>query len=157
MKKTPKSRTEAILMDTKKNTSRHLVSEEKLQMDMVTAFSDKFPEKRGRLFATFQNPTPEQHGLWLSKGMVKGVADLIYIDNNCHIVGIEVKDPEKRHHKKTVIDQANWLLNCCHCGYFCTSVEMFWEIINGGKGIDPKKVLKFVEKVSTIQFKRLSL
>jgi len=157
MKKIPENRAEAISMSAKKTDRRQLGSEEKLQMDIVTAFSAKFPEKRGRLFATFQNPTPEQHGLWLSKGMVKGVSDLIYTDEQRRQVGIEVKDPEKRHHKKTVIDQANWLINCCYRGYFCTSVDMFWTIINGGKGIDPKKVLKFMEKVSTIQFKRLSL
>lgn len=157
MKKTPTNRQEAITMNLKKTKSRQIGSEERLQMDMATSFSEKFPEKRGRLFATFQNPTPEQHGLWLSKGLVKGIADLIYIDDNYRIIGIEVKHPGKEHHKKTVIDQANWLINCCHRGYFCTSVYMFWDIINGGEGIDPRKVLKFMEKVSTIRFKVLDL
>jgi len=157
MRRTPKNRQEAIALREKKSKSRQIGSEERLQMDIVTSFASKYPNKRGRLFATFQNPTPEQHGLWLSKGMVKGVADLLYIDDHYRIIGIEVKHPEKDHHKKTVIDQAKWLQNCCYRGYFCTSVDMFWDIINDGDGIEPEKVLKFVEKASTIRFKMLSL
>jgi len=157
MKRTPTNRAEAISLVKKKSKSRSLGSEEKLQMDIVTSFANRLPGKRGRLFATFQNPTLEQHGLWLSKGLVKGVADLIYIDDKYRIIGIEVKHPAKEHHKKTVIDQANWLQNCCHKGYFCTSVDMLWDIINGKEGISPMKVLKFVEKVSTIRFKVLDL
>jgi len=157
MKRTPKSKTEAIALMQRFQKSRETGTEEKLQMEIVMSFSEKLPEKRGRLFATFQNPTKEQHGLWVSKGMVKGVADLIYIDEDFHIIGIEVKHPEMEHHRDTVKDQAIWLSENCYRGYFCTSVEMFWQIISGGEGIDPKKVLKFVEKNSTIKFKVLDL
>lgn len=157
MRKTPKNKEEAVRLSLKKKDAKATGTEEKLQMDIVTSFAIKHPEKRGRLFATFQNPTLEQYGLWLSKGLVKGVADLIYIDDNFRIIGIEVKHPEKEHHKKTVVDQAKWLRDCCYRGYFCTSVDMFWDIINGGEGIDPRKVLKIVEKVSTIRFKTLCL
>lgn len=157
MRKTPINRQEAIAINQKKLTSKLLGSEEKLQMDIVTSFANQHPDKRGRLFATFQNPTREQHGLWLSKGLIKGVADLIYINDWYQIIGIEVKHPEKEHHKKTVVDQAKWLQDCCYRGYFCTSVDMFWDIINGNEGIDPEKVLKFMEKVSTIRFKVLDL
>ena len=157
MRRSPRNRAEAIAMYKSKAKKRQLGTEEVLQMNMVTSFASKHPDKRGRLFATFQNPTPEQHGLWLSKGMVKGVSDLIYSDDSRRMIGIEVKHPEKEHHKKTVIDQANWLINNCYRGYFCTSVDMFWNIINGGEGIDPRKVLKFMEKMSTIRFKVLDL
>lgn len=157
MRRIPKNKEEAVRFSQRKKDAKSAGTEEKLQMDIVTSFSIKHPGKRGRLFATFQNPTPEQYGLWLSKGLVKGVADLIYIDDNFRIIGIEVKHPEKEHHKKTVIDQAKWLQNCCYRGYFCTSVDMFWDIINDGEGIDPNKVLKIVEKVSTIRFKTLCL
>lgn len=157
MKRTPTSRTEAAIIAQKRLRSAEFGSEERLQMEIVRSFADKFSEKRGRLFATFQNPTPEQHGLWVSKGMVKGVADLIWIDNENRIVGIEVKHPEMEHHRSTLIDQANWLINNCYRGYFCTSVEMFWRILDGGDGIDPKKVLKYVDKSSTVKFKMLDL
>lgn len=157
MKRTPTSRTEAIAFAQRKQQKREFGSEEKLQMEIVTQFANRFPEKRGRLFATFQNPTPEQHGLWVSKGMVKGVSDLIYIDSEHRIIGIEVKHPEMDHNRTTVIDQANWLINNCYRGYFCTSVDMFWEILNGQNGIDPKKVLKIMEKMSTIRFKNVDL
>ena len=89
--------------------------------------------------------------------MVKGVADLIWIDDQYRIIGIEVKHPEMEHNRSTVIDQANWMINNCYRGYFCISVEMFWSILDGGHGIDPKKVLKYVEKMSTIRFKVLDL
>lgn len=157
MKRIPTSKTEAIKIELIKQQKRELGSEEMLQMEIVTKFSEKYPEKRGRLFATFQNPTPEQHGLWVSKGLVKGVSDLIWIDDLFRIVGIEVKHPEKEHDRKTVADQANWLINNCCRGYFCTSVEMFWNILSGGEGIDPKKVLKYMEKYSTIKFKNVDL
>ena len=157
MKRTPKTRAEAIAFTQNKAKKRDIGTEEILQMQMVTEFANRHPEKRGRLFATFQNPTPEQHGLWLSKGLVKGVSDLIYIDSEYRTIGIEVKDPEMEHHRSTVEDQANWLINNCYKGYFCTSVAMFWDIVNGGEGICPEKVLNFVEKASTIRFKVLDL
>jgi hypothetical protein len=28
-------------------------------------------------------------------------------------------------------------------GYFCDSMEIFFQIVNGGKGIDPRKVLNY--------------
>lgn len=157
MKRTPTSRTEASVIAQKRLRSAEFGSEERLQMEIVRQYAEKYPDKRGRLFATFQNPTPEQHGLWVSKGMVKGVSDLIWIDEQYRIVGIEVKHPEMEHNRKTVIDQANWLINNCYRGYFCTSLEMFWIILDGGDGINPKKVLKYVEKMSTIRFKVLDL
>ena len=157
MKRTPTSKAEAIKIASMRQQKRELGSEEMLQMEIVTKFSEKYPEKRGRLFATFQNPTPEQHGIWISRGMIKGVSDLILIDEMFRIVGIEVKHPEKEHDRKTVIDQANWLINNCYRGYFCTSIEMFWNILSGGEGINPKKVLKYMEKYSTIKFKNVDL
>ena len=157
MKRTPTSRAEAIKFAEQRQKKREIGSEERLQMEIVMQYANRFPEKRGRLFATFQNPTPEQHGLWVSKGLVKGVSDLIYIDSEHRIMGIEVKHPEMEHSRSTVVDQANWLINNCYRGYFCTSFDMFWNIVDGGEGIDPKKVIKFMEKYSTIKFKVLDL
>jgi len=152
MKRTPKTREEAIRITTKRTSSRETGTEASLQSECAKQFAKKFPEKRGRLFATFQNPVPGQYNLWVAKGMVAGVSDLIYIDEQFRVVGIEMKQPGSRHSKKSLERQCYFLVYCCYRGYFCTSVEMFWNIINGGVGINPKIVKKKLEKYSTCVF-----
>ncbi len=152
MKRTPTTREEAIRLNEKLAASRLTGTEATLQSQCAKQFAERYPEKRGRLIATFQNPTPEQHGLWVAKGMVAGVSDMIYIDEQFRVVGIEMKQIGARHSKTSLDRQCHFLINCCYRGYFCTSVEMFWEIINGGVGIDPKKIKYLVENSSTYQF-----
>ena len=152
MKKTPKNRQEAIAMTQKRKLSKEKGTEAKLQSECAKQFANRFPEKHGRLFATFQNPLPEQHNLWVAKGMIAGVSDMIYIDEQFRIIGIEMKQPSARHSSTSLERQCHFLINCCYRGYFCTSVEMFWDIINGGVGIDPKIIKKYLEKYSTYSF-----
>ena len=152
MKRTPKNRAEAIKMAAKKKLSKEKGTEAILQSECARQFAEHYPDKRGRLFATFQNPLPEQHNLWVAKGMVAGVSDMIYIDSMYRVVGIEMKQPGARRSKKSLERQCKFLINSCYRGYFCTSVEMFWDIINGGEGIDPKIVQKKMELFSTITF-----
>jgi len=152
MKRTPKNREQAMQMAYKLKTSREKGTEATLQSTCAKQFAERYPENRGRLFATFQNPTPEQHNLWVAKGMVAGVSDMIYIDNQFRVIGIEMKQPGARHSKKSLERQCHFLINCCYRGYFCTSVEMFWDIINGGVGIEPELVLNKMEYISTVVF-----
>lgn len=152
MKRTPTNKEQAIQMTAKLAASRENGTEATLQSTCAKQFAERYPEKRGRLFATFQNPTPEQHGLWVAKGMVAGVSDMIYIDDQFRVVGIEMKQPGARHSKQSLERQCHFLINCCYRGYFCTSVEMFWGIVNGGVGIDPKIILRKMENLSTITF-----
>lgn len=147
MRRTPTTRSEAIALATRRAKSASLGTEESLQSNIVTAFASRYPALRGRLFATFQNPTPEQHGLWIALGLVPGVSDLLYIESDYHVVGIEVKQPGKVHKSAHLKRQAEWIINNCYRGGFCTSVEMFFDMIeNGTNGIDPKIIL---EKIST--------
>jgi len=153
MKRTPTTREQAIQMSAKLQHSRETGTEAALQSQCAKQFAERYPEKRGRLFATFQNPVQAQHGLWVAKGMVAGVSDMIFIDEQFRVVGIEMKQPEARHSRQSLERQCHFLINCCYRGYFCTSVEMFWDIINGGVGIDPKIILKKMENNSmTYQF-----
>jgi hypothetical protein len=152
MKRTPTTREQAIQMAAKIHQSRENGTEATLQSQCAKQFAERFPEKRGRLFATFQNPTPEQHGLWVAKGMVAGVSDMIFIDDQFRVVGIEMKHQGSRHSRQSLERQCHFLINCCYRGYFCTSVQMFWDIINGGVGIDPRLIEKKMEKLSTYQF-----
>lgn len=156
MKKTPTSRTEAINIALKRQKSIIEGTEETLQASIFRSYRDKFPDRKYNLFATFSNPTVEQIGVWRTKGFTEGISDIIHIDDNKHIVGIEVKHELKVHSAVTVLRQCEFL-SSCHRGYFCTSVEMFWTIINGGDGICPTTVKSFLENKSTIRFKDLYL
>lgn len=157
MRKTPTTRSEAILIANKRKLSIEVGTEDTLQASIKKAFEAKYPEKIGRLFATFQNPTEEQHGVWVTRGMVAGVSDMIFIADNFEIVPIEIKHPEKLHKRDHIIRQANWIIRNSRRGGFCTSIEMFFDIIEGrNNGIDPKKLLCAMEnnsKKSTVVFK----
>ena len=51
--------------------------EHKLQAKCVSLFSDQYPNKRGRLFSTFQETTSKAQGSqMLALGLVPGVSDL---------------------------------------------------------------------------------
>jgi hypothetical protein len=160
MKRTPKNRQEAIAMSQKRAEAKDKGSEDLLQSEIFKSFTNKYPEQRGRLFSTFQNPHGlKQYGIWVARGLVEGVSDLLYIDDDHRIIGIEVKHTEKYHSSDTVKRQAEWIFNCAYRGGFCVSVDMFWQIINNqSNGIEPKKVLKYLEnnsKKKSIQFKNI--
>ena len=127
--------------------------EKKLQAKIVEEFSLAYPERRGRLFATFQETVNVIQGtIWVALGLVKNISDLIYIDDDKLIIGIEIKAPGTRHNSKHVIGQCHWLMNIPKRGYFCTSVEMFFKIIDGGEGILPQSVLDRTNGHKTVGF-----
>jgi len=150
MKKTPKTREEATLIASRRQKSIEVGTEDTLQASIKDAFEERYPEKIGRLFATFQNPTKEQYGQWITRGFVPGVSDMIFISDNFEIVPIEIKHPEKIHKRDHIIRQAKWIINNSRRGGFCTSIDMFFNIIEGrSNGIDPIRVLEHLEKYST--------
>lgn len=159
MKRIPISRAEATLIASNRKKSIEVGTEDTLQASIKYAFEERYPEKIGRLFATFQNPTKEQYGQWITRGFVPGVSDMIFIDDNFEIVPIEIKHPEKIHKRDHIIRQAKWMINNSRRGGFCTSIDMFFDIIEGrSNGIDPKHVLQHLEKYSkkgTVVFKDL--
>jgi hypothetical protein len=124
--------------------------EAQLQAKMVIEFSQKRPEERGRLFGYFaETSSPVQGAQMLSLGLIRGVSDLIYIDDYKRIVGIEVKAKGSSHSVKHLKEQAEWLINCCHRGCFCDSLDMFWDIINGCIGYHPEFILKRLDNIKT--------
>ena len=151
MKKTPKNRQEATLIASRRQLSIEVGTEDTLQASIVRAFNERCPEQKGRLFATFQNPSGAgQYGIWIARGMVEGVSDLLYTDDQRRLVAIEVKHLEKLHKRDHIIRQANWIINNCYSGGFCVSIDMFFNIIEGrSNGIDPNYVLQHLEKYST--------
>lgn len=127
----------------------HSQPEHKLQAECVRYFSETYPERRGELFATFQETKSQgQGGVMLSLGLVSGVSDLLFVQDG-FLIGIEMKYPETSHNTEHLIKQAKWLLKVPKRGYFCDSLDMFKEIIAGGEGIDPKSVLEYCKKVKT--------
>lgn len=152
MKKTPKSREEATLIASRRQNSIEVGTEDTLQASIVRAFNEEYPEQKGRLFATFQNPLIQQYGIWIARGMVEGVSDLLYTDDQRRLVAIECKHPDKVHKRDHIIRQANWIINNCWRGGFCTSIDMFFNIIEGrSNGIDPRKLLSDMENNSKNQ------
>lgn len=116
--------------------------ESQMQARCVIEFSQKYPERRGHLFAYFATSDSYiQASQKLSLGLVKGCSDLLYI-NNGQLIGIEMKATGTSHNRVHLIEQCQWLLKVPKTGWFCDSVEMFWQIINGWYGIDPKRVLE---------------
>lgn len=156
MKKIPKSKEEALRMTEKRNAKYEKGDEAHLQCDIVVAFSDKHPEMRGRLFATFQNADNNVTGaLNVSMGMVRGVSDLLYSNSQRKLIGLEVKHPEYKHERNHVLEQCDFIDNVCEDGFFITSVEAFWDAINNHRGIGTAEVREHLKTRKTIQFKDL--
>lgn len=157
MRKTPKTREEALAMMQKRQNKISKGDEAHLQAEIVRSFANACPGKRGALIGTFQNMDNGKTGAnMVAMGLVKGVSDLLYFeDGKC--IGIEVKHPEFRHNGQHCLEQANWIKDNCYRGGFCTSVEMFWDMVNEkSNGIPPEKIIQEVQKgTKTICFKNL--
>lgn len=158
MKLTPTTRSEAIALSEKRQKSIEVGTEDTLQYSCVKAFNEKYPERKGRLFATFQNPVVAQYGIWISRGMIEGVSDLLYTDDQRRLVAVEMKHLDRLHKRDHIIKQANWILQNTYRGGFCVSLNMFWDIIEGrSNGIDPNYVLEHMGNRSAVRFKDLYL
>jgi hypothetical protein len=119
--------------------------EARLQAKCVTEFAAKYPHLRDHLIGTFQETRSRIEGsLKQGLGLVRGVSDLIYFPSKEISVGIEMKIPGSNHNVKHIIEQCMWLRSVPTAGWFCDSVECFWNIIENGYGIDPDRVLRYV-------------
>ena len=125
-------------------------TEARLQAKMVIEFSQKRPEEKGCLIGYFAETENKIEGATkLSLGLVKGASDLLYVTKTSRLIGIEVKAPGSRHSVRHLQEQARWLMKVPFLGFFCDTLEMFWDIINYQAGIRPKDVLEYLEKVKT--------
>jgi len=122
------------------------MSEKQIQHKCVLWFSQQFPERRGDVFATFQETINGAQGSnMLSLGLIPGVSDLILINDGI-MSGIEMKAPDTKHDIAHVLEQSKFILNNCYDGWFCVSLPMFQDIINKtGLGIDPLDVVRKCE------------
>ena len=128
--------------------------EAKLQSDCIVQFSQRYPEKRGFLIGYFSNSDSAIQGAQkLSLGLVRGVSDLLYVEDG-ELIGMELKISGSSHNRQHLIEQAKWLLSIPAHGWFCDSIETFWNIIEGGSGIDPEVVLEncLQRKTASVQW-----
>jgi hypothetical protein len=149
MKRTPTTRAEAIAILEKRKKSIECPLEKRLQYECVNAFDEKCPEKQGRLFATFQNPKKDQVNIWISLGLVPGVSDLIYIDPEFHIIGLELKQPGKVHKMDHLRRQLDWMRQNCYRYAFVCSVSEFWDMIENRNNEIFRKRIENLENNST--------
>lgn len=106
------------------------MNEAQLQAKCVLKFSQTYPERRGDLFATFQETVNAAQGSnMLSRGLIPGVPDLIYLDLARHFIGIEMKAENIRHNLIHILEQCRFLQHNTYNGHFCSSEQMFWDII----------------------------
>jgi len=128
--------------------------EARLQSQMVIQFSQRYQGKKGCLIGYFAtSESAAQTSQKLSLGLVKGASDLFYIENG-EMIGIEVKAIGSSHNRQHLIEQCHFLMKVPKWGWFCDSVEMFWNIIEGGSGIDPQVVLEncLERKIASVQW-----
>ena len=97
-------------------------------------FSQRYPEKRGLLFAINNEANSNKHAMALKAlGVFRGVSDLIYY-NNGKLIGIELKVPEKLHSRSHIINQYEWgcLINKNGGEYYIVNnIKSFFSIIEG--------------------------
>ena len=101
------------------------------------AFSQKYPDRCGQLFAVNNEACSSKHAVKLkSIGVYKGVSDLIYYADGV-MCGIEVKKPDMRHAADHIRQQLEWGMTIQKAGgayYIATSVKGFMSIIEGRPG-----------------------
>ena len=112
-----------------------------LQSKIVIKFSQYYQGEHGYLIGYMANSDNVVKGMINnSLGLAKNASDLFWVKNG-ELTGIELKTLGSRHNRIHMIGQATWLITVPKIGWFCDSEEMFFSIINGGYGIDPKRVL----------------
>lgn len=126
-------------------------SEAQLQSQCYLYVYNNHPQLRGRLFATFQETRNSiEGGLKRSLGLYAGVGDMALIDEKGRYISIEMKLPSTNHDVAHLKAQSHFLINVPYKGYFCDNFEEFCGIVLHGKsGVDPRKVLDYLETVKT--------
>lgn len=120
-----------------------------IQSKIIIQFSQRFPDQRGHLFSYFANSDSAIQGAQkLSLGLVKNVSDLLYVKDG-YLIGIELKAPLSSHNRLHLVGQSDWLIKVPNVGWFCDSLEMFFSIIDGENGIDPRVVRENCLKLTT--------
>ncbi len=142
MGKKPKSREEALAIVAKRKRAIDNPAERKLQRNIVTSFVAKYPERRLDLMGYDANAANGREGAEkMGQGVIPNVPDLTYWRGRGRSVGLELKTPTSRHDTEHCKGQAKWMDSHTNEGYFITTIDMFWHVVNGGKGIPTSWVL----------------
>lgn len=124
-------------------------NEDILQHQCIKAFSEKYPEQRGLLFAVINDTYSRNHAVTMrSLGMISGAADLIYVRDG-KIVGIEVKHEGSIHDADHIRRQLWWGETIIKSGgeyYMVSSVEAFFGVIEK-RNVDQIYTINKIEKL----------
>ena len=127
--------------------------EGKIQVKIVTWYSQKYPNERGRLFCYFaETLSVIQGGVMMAKGLVKSVSDLLFITNNHQLLSMEIKANGTYHSVAHLRSQAQWLLKFPICGRFVDSLEGAQDLIEGrgdDRCVHPNKVLENLKDIKS--------
>ena len=95
-------------------------TENKIQYEIVTWFSQKYPQYRGLLFEANNDTYSRNHAMTRrAMGMVSGVSDLIFIvPGSGKIAGIEIKAEGSSHKKDHIKNQLEWGRTIMQAGGF---------------------------------------
>jgi len=134
---------------------RYNMSEKAEQTKMIMWFSQQYPERRGDVIATFNETVNAIQGAnHLALGLIPGTSDLLHVDSEKHLIGIENKYVGTYHSTEHLLMQCKFILNNCYHGFFCLNLDMFKEIIlSDGKtgGILPETIMMACrEKLSKV-------
>jgi len=131
MKKKPSNRKEALEMENRRKRNIKLPPEDRLQASIITAYYDKYPERENDLIGYDANASNGRDGARKqAMGTRPKVSDLMWFkDHVCH--GLEVKTTYKVHDAEHVLGQAKFIIEKCGHGAFITSLEMFWDYVEG--------------------------
>lgn len=133
-------------MDRQPRSINH--KEGRLQAQCVIWYRNEWYRNPRNLWATFNEG--RDVNTKLSLGLTPFVSDLLYFESwGRGLIGIEMKFPGESHEVSRLVGQAKWLIEVTSEGYFCDSLEMFQDIIKGGKGVSPLAVLNYCNALST--------
>jgi hypothetical protein len=145
VKRIPRNKKEAREMAKRRQENIDLPPEDHLQASIITSWYDKYPENINDLIGYDANGTDGRDGARKqAMGTRPKVSDLMWFkDHVCH--GLEVKLTYKPHDAEHVLGQCKFILEKCGRGAFITSLEMFWDYVEGrGVGIPAQFVKDYI-------------
>lgn len=105
------------------------MSEDQLQQQCVVYFNNTYKEYRGRLFRTENKTNRNAKGL----GLVRGVSDLQFVNDEGRIIPLECKVNGSRHEVLHLAEQLYWsekIKELSGLAFFFFSFNQFKEIVD---------------------------
>lgn len=124
-------------------------SEAQLQQQCVLWWKNTYPEKSRRLFAVINEG--QSVTLKLGVGMTPGVCDLLYVDDDGYLWGIELKFEGAGHKTDHLRKQARWMMDVLPGrAVFIDNFEDFQSfMLRREGGTRPEVVMRYLNMVKS--------